>query len=144
MGITRTGAVSISTLSGDLTLNQSVATTSTANNAVVLNAGSAAAAGTGAGGNLIVNGGSTVTVGSGGQATLYTGTVAGSTGLTALVGSGSGRFRYNSDETTTNFTSALGAGVNAVYRESPTVTSTADNLTRTYGTATAATTSLAG
>ncbi|MFS9598951.1 hypothetical protein Q6311_28785, partial [Klebsiella variicola] len=88
-----------------------------ANNAVVLNAGSSAAAGTGAGGNLIVAGGSTVGVGSGGRATLYSGTVAGSTGLTALVGSGSGNFRYGSNATTTNFTTPLGAGVNAVYRE---------------------------
>ncbi|HEY8875918.1 MAG TPA: YDG domain-containing protein, partial [Roseateles sp.] len=143
-GITRSGAVSLSTLSGDLTLNQSVSTSSTASNAVVLNAGSSAAAGTGAGGNVIVAGGSTVSVGSGGRATLYTGTVAGSTGLTGLVGSGSGRFRYGSDETATNFTTPLGAGVNAVYRESPTVTITADNLTRTYGTPTAATVSLAG
>ncbi|MDP0880771.1 hypothetical protein, partial [Klebsiella variicola] len=44
IGVTRAGAVSLSTLTGNLTLNQSVTTTSTANNAVVLNAGSSAAA----------------------------------------------------------------------------------------------------
>jgi hypothetical protein len=39
------------------------------------------------------------------------------------VGSGSGRFRYNSDETTTNYTVALSPNVvNAIYREQPTAT----------------------
>ncbi|MFG6485545.1 YDG domain-containing protein [Roseateles sp. BYS78W] len=144
IGITRSGTVNLSTVSGDMTLGEAVSSTSTLSNAVVLNAGSAAAAGTGAGGNLMLTGSGTVSVGSGGRATLYSGTVAGSTGLTALVGSGSGRFRYDSDESTTNFSAALGAGVNAVYREQPTVAITADNLTRTYGTAVAATTSLTG
>ena len=64
------------------------------------------------------------------------GSVSGSTGLTALVGSGSGRFRYNSDEVTggNNYTLALSPNVvNAIYREQPTATANIDNYTVTYG-----------
>ncbi len=47
----------------------------------------------GSGGNITLATGKTIAVGTGGRATLYTGSVSGSTGLSALVGSGSGRFR---------------------------------------------------
>jgi filamentous hemagglutinin family protein len=129
--INATGTVDIATLTNDLTLTGSIVTTDATANAIKLNAGKSAAAGTAAGGHLIVSGG-TVTTGAGGRATLYTGGVSGSTGLTALVGSGSGRFRYNSDETATNYTTALGAGSYAVYREQPTVTTTASDASKTY------------
>jgi hypothetical protein len=61
-----------------------------------------------------------------------TGSVAGSTGLTALVGSGSGNFRYNSDEVTTNYSTALGAGKYAIYREAPSATINMSNDVKTY------------
>jgi hypothetical protein len=132
--INATGTVDIATLTNDLTLTGSIDTTDATADAIKLNAGKSATAGTAAGGNLIVSAG-TVTTGAGGRATLYTGGVAGSTGLTVLVGSGSGRFRYHADETT-DFSAggwtALGAGSYAIYREQPTVTTTASNDSKTY------------
>ncbi|MCS6319724.1 MAG: autotransporter-associated beta strand repeat-containing protein, partial [Nitrospira sp.] len=132
-GINATGPVRIETLSGDLTVAQNIATTNTGTSALILNAGKATAAGTITGGNLLISGAPTVTIGSGGRATLYSGSINGSTGLTGLVGSGSGRFRYNSDESTTNYTLALGSGLHVIYRENPTVSVAVENKTMTYG-----------
>ncbi|MDD2369506.1 MAG: YDG domain-containing protein, partial [Sulfuricurvum sp.] len=101
--------------------------------AIVLNAGISSAALTSSGGNILLSGTPTVSAASGGRVILYSGSVAGSTGLTELVGSGSGHFRYGSDETTTNYTTALGNGVYAIYREQPTLSITVDNKTITYG-----------
>ena len=75
---------------------------------------------------------------------LYTGSVSGSTGLTASVGAGSGRFRYNSDVAKDNFTTALESGLYAIFREQPTVTVAAANQAVTYGTAPAITYTLSG
>jgi filamentous hemagglutinin family protein len=131
-GVSATGQVNIATLTGDLTLEEDVATTDTSNAALLLNAGRNAAAGTATGGNVVFSGSPSVTVGTGGRATLMTGTVAGSTGLTDLAGAGSGRFRYNSDESAANYTLALGAGLYAVYREQPTTTVSVDDEIITY------------
>ncbi|CAN7322838.1 YDG domain-containing protein [Pseudorhodoferax sp. LjRoot39] len=131
-GIDASGAVSVATASGDLTLAQNVATTDASAAALLLNAGQSAAAGNAAGGNLVFTGSGGVSVGAGGRATLMSGSVAGSTGLTALVGAGSGRFRYNSDESATNYSTALGVGNYAVYRERPVITITANNDSKTY------------
>jgi hypothetical protein len=131
--------VSIGTLTSDLTLSQNVATTNATASAVILNAGISTAAGTSSGGNLLVTGTPTVSVGSGGMAKLFSGSIGDSTGLTALVGSGSGRFRYNADETTNFATGSwtnLGAGVNAIYRERPSASGTISSATITYGDAT--------
>ena len=139
------GLINISTTTGDLTLTGNVSTTSADAAAIQLNAGSSASAGTATGGNIVLTGSPTVTVGTGGKAILYTGSVSGSTGLTTLVGSGSGRFRYNSDETTTNYTTALTAGLNAVYREAVSTTSTATTPAAiTYGAALPTLTGTAG
>ena len=129
--VTSTGTVDVATLTGNLTLTGAVATTNATATAIKLNAGKNAAAGTAAGGDILVAGGSAST-GAGGYANLYSGSVSGSTGLTALVGSGSGRFRYNSDETAANYTTALTAGTNAIYREHPAVTTTANDDNKTY------------
>ena len=131
VALTATGTVDIATLTDDLTLTGAVSTGDTTASAVTLNADKNTVAGTSTGGNIIVNGGS-VTVGAGGTAKLFSGSVSGSTGLTALVGSGSGNFRYNSDETNTNYTTALATAKNAIYREQPTVTTTASNDTKVY------------
>ncbi|MEZ5723773.1 MAG: YDG domain-containing protein [Paracoccaceae bacterium] len=136
-GISASGDVKIETLSGNLNIAQSVTTTSTTANAVLLNAGRAAAAGTATGGNITVADGATVTAGGGGSVRLLSGSVTGSTGLTGLIGTGSGRFRYNSDETVTNYTTALPAGEpGAIYREAVLVSGAIDNNTVTYGDAT--------
>ena len=102
---------------------------------MIFNAGSSTAAGTSTGGNIIISSSPTFTTGSGGRMTYYTGSISGSTGLTSLIGSGSNRFRYNSDETTTNYSAALSSGKYAIYREQPTLTITAASETVTYGTA---------
>ena len=135
-GINTTGAVSVSTLTGDLTVAKDVTTTNTTTSAVALHAGKSTTVGTASGGNIIVSGSPQITVGSGGRATLYTGSVSDSTGLTSFIGSGSGKFRYNANETT-NFATGgwtnLSSGVYAVYRERPSVTMTVDGKTITYG-----------
>ncbi|MEJ2199713.1 MAG: filamentous hemagglutinin N-terminal domain-containing protein, partial [Desulfuromonadaceae bacterium] len=142
--VSASGTVDIATLTGDLTLTGAVSTSDATASAITLNAGENTAAGTATGGDLIISGGS-VGTGAGGRATLYSGSVSGSTGLTTLIGSGSGNFRYNSDETTTNFTTALGTGKYAIYREQLTLTCTAENKIMTYGgTTPALTTTLSG
>ncbi|WP_367847173.1 YDG domain-containing protein [Rhodoferax sp. WC2427] len=131
-GISASGPVSIGTASGDLTVAQTVASTDTGSAAVLLNAGVSSNAGTSTGGNIVLSGSPGITTGSGGRATLMTGSVSGSTGLTAFIGSGSGRFRYNSDEATTNYSTGLGSGSYAVYREAPSITVTVNNASKTY------------
>ena len=127
-GIAATGAVDLATKTGDLTLSNNVS-----GSTIVANAGKNTAAGTSTGGNVVVTGSPTLTASSG-NAAIYTGSVSGSTGLTARIGSGTGKFRYGSDESTTNFSTALGATGNyAIYREQPTFS--VDNTTSVYGAA---------
>ena len=70
-------------------------------------------------------------VGTGGRTTLFTGSVAGSTGL----GITSGNSRFASDEVTTGYnttTAPLGSGIFAIYRESPILTAAFINASKTY------------
>ena len=129
--VTSTGKVNIAALTGNLTLTNTITTSDSTDSAVTLNAGKNESAGTAGGGNIIVSGGS-VLVGEGGTAKLYSGSVSGSTGLTGLIGSGSTNFRYNSDESASNYSSALSSGIHGIYREQPTVTITAGDDSRTY------------
>lgn len=125
--ITTSGKIDIATQTGDLTIAGNIAAGSTDSDAIILNAGKSEAAGTASGGNIIHQSGS-ITTGADGRALLYTGSVAGSTGVAELVGIGSGHFRYNSSEGNHNFTKALGdSGIFAIYREQPVVTVTANN-----------------
>ena len=130
--ITATGVVNVATQTGNMTLNGTIATTETTSSAMTLNAGKNTAAGTSTGGDIIHTSG-TITTGTNGRATLYSGSISGSTGLTTLIGSGSGNFRYNSDETATNYTTALGSGNYVIYREQPIITIAPDTKTITYG-----------
>lgn len=130
-GLTGTGALSVATANGDIQLDGPLATSAGGSNAIVLNAGRNAAAGTAGGGNIVAGSGASVTMGAGGQAVLYTGAINGSTGVAALAGPGS--FRYGSDETTSAYSRALGTGVNVVYREQPTVTLQVADATSIYG-----------
>jgi len=81
VGITASGAVRIETLTGDLAVTENISTTSTAVDALVLNAGKnkavaeAAAFYDGSGGNITIAAGKTLSVGTGGRGTLYSGTV---------------------------------------------------------------------
>ncbi|TWU48137.1 beta strand repeat-containing protein [Rubripirellula reticaptiva] len=141
-GIAASGTVNLATQSGDLTITQNVATTNTTASAITLNAGRSTSAGTASGGNLILSNSHSITVGTGGRATFYTGGIADSLGLTDAVGSGSGRFRYNSDEADTNYSLSLGTGPFGIYREQPSITITAIDASTTYGTAPTLTTSI--
>ncbi|WP_230256355.1 YDG domain-containing protein [Rhodopirellula halodulae] len=132
-GITASGEVVIATRSGDLTISQNLLTTDGTSLAIILNAGLDADAGTATGGNLIFSGSPTVNAGAGGRVSLYSGSIADSSGMTALIGSGTDNFRYNSDETATNFTTPLGTGVHGIYRDQPTATLTANDTSVTYG-----------
>ena len=138
-GVTSTGTVDAATLSNNLTLSGNISTSDTGNTAIVLNAGLDTDFGTATGGNIIISGSPSFATGTGGRVLLYTGSVSGSTGLTASVGAGSGRFRYNSDVAKDNFTTALESGLYAIFREQPTVTVAAANQAVTYGTAPAIT-----
>lgn len=143
--VAATASVDVATLSGNLNVVGTVSTTSTASDAMSLNAGKSSASATATGGDVIIASGATLTTGSGGRATIYTGSIAGSTGVGTLVGTGSGKFRYNSDESTTNYTTALGSGTYAVYRERPTLTVSANNQSLVYGaTPSAPTTTITG
>ena len=133
-GINATGTVDVSTQTGNLTLGGNITAGSTAANAITLNAGRSTAAGTSPGGDVIVSGSPTISTGAGGRATLYTGSVSGSTGLASLIGSGSGNFRYNSDESAANYSVSLGSGKYGIFRERPTITITANSPAAiTYG-----------
>ena len=133
-GINATGDVSIATQTGDLTIAENVATSATSATALILNAGKSANVGAAVGtdniGNIKVNTGKTVSVGSNGIAQLMTGSISGNTTVAGLASAG--HFRYNSDETNTNYNTALGSGVNVIYREQPTLTVNVNNDTKTY------------
>ncbi|PUE10843.1 hypothetical protein B9Z51_00355 [Limnohabitans sp. T6-5] len=113
---------------GNLSVTQAISTTNATSAAVFLEAGKSTAAGTATGGNVSLSGSGAVTVGTGGRITYETGSLTGSTGLGVVAGNN----RYNSDETTTNYTAALGAGAYAVYREQPLVTVQVNNASKTY------------
>ncbi len=131
----------MSTRVGDLTLANDLFCANTSATAVILNAGLDTAAGTADGGNIIISGAPQILSG---RALFYTGSVNGSTGLTDFIGSGTGRFRYNSDETATNYTAPLGGGLYAIYREKPTFTVTTGNQEITYGDALSFTSTITG
>jgi filamentous hemagglutinin family protein len=118
-GIKADGAISLETGTGNINVGGNIVSNSTGSNAITLNAGKSASAGTATGGDIIVSNGATFTTGSGGRATLYTGSITNSPNLAGL-----GNSRYGSDEVATNFTTPLGSGVYAVYRERPTITVT--------------------
>ena len=140
VGLTASGPVTLSTYSGNLTLANDIVTINTGTSAVTLNAGKVSIAlgnngvGNTTSGNVVLGGG-TITTGTNGRVRVFTGSIADSTGLGTLVGAGSGRFRYGSTASTTNYTTALGnSGIYAIYRERPTVTWTSSSgQTVAYG-----------
>lgn len=129
-GISASGTVSIATQKGDLTVSQNIS----AANLVLSADRDSAVGGAGTGGNVKFSGSPSITVS--GLGKIYTGSVTGSTGVTTLVGSGSGRFRYNSDEASAGYdtaNSALSSGLYAIYRQQPIITLiTAANVSTAY------------
>jgi hypothetical protein len=113
---------------GNLSVQQAIGTTNTTDSAIVLTAGKPTNAGTSAGGDVSMSGSGSLSTGAGGRATIYTGSLSGSTGLSITTGNN----RYNSDESSTNYSAALGSGTYAIYREKPTITVLVNNASKTY------------
>ena len=150
-GISTTGDILVKTLSGDLTIDGAVTTTSATATALTLEAGSAADRVASPGvadtnGDVVIASGGSLSIGAGGSGVIYTGSIAGSTGLSSVVGAGD--FRYWSDTNGhTGYTTPLGSGISAVYREQPivSVSVTAPGSGRTYdGTTTSVTPLITG
>lgn len=115
-GIFASGTVFVETLSGNITLAQSISTTNTSATAITLNADKNTAIAALTGGNIIVTGTPAITMGSGGIARLFSGSDPNSPGLTTLAG-GSANVRIFADETTSTFSPVLAANnVYAIYR----------------------------
>jgi filamentous hemagglutinin family protein len=126
--IALTGGTANLAADGHLSVTQGISTTNATANALVMNAGKATNAGTASGGDIQFSGSGSVGVGTGGRATLFTGSLAGSTGL----GIATGNNRYNSDEQSTNYTAALSGGIYAIYREAPTLSVRFNDASKTY------------
>ncbi len=112
----------------NLAVTNAISTTNASNAAVFLEAGKSANAGTASGGDVTISGNGSIAVGSGGRTTIMTGSISGSTGLGVVAGNS----RFNSDELTTNFTTAMGSGLYAIYREAPSATITINDDSKTY------------
>jgi hypothetical protein len=125
------GKIDVATTTGDITLNGNIATTSTAADAITINAGKSKSAGNSTGGDIVHQSG-TITTGTNGRTTFYTGSIVGSNTLATLIGSGTNRFRYNSDELSAGYTTALGSGLYAIYREQPTISINPNTKSMTY------------
>jgi outer membrane protein OmpA-like peptidoglycan-associated protein len=134
-GITATGIVSLSTVSGDLHVNAPITTSNlgSSNTPITLNAGTSSAAGTSTGGDIKIASGVTITSTGGGRTTLYTGGVTGSTGINNVVSYGSGNFRYNASQASLPADVASSAtGYYAIYREQPTIAVQADDKSKIF------------
>jgi autotransporter-associated beta strand protein len=134
-GITATGIVSLSTVSGDLHVNAPITTSNlgSSNTPITLNAGTSSAAGTSTGGDIKIASGVTITSTGGGRTTLYTGGVTGSTGINNVVSYGSGNFRYNAIQASLPADVASSAtGYYAIYREQPTIAVQADDKSKIF------------
>ena len=132
-GVQSASTIDVSTSTGSLELQAPVITSNASSAAITLHAAKSANALTSTGGDLVLSAGGQLQMGAGGRASLYSGSIAGSTALANLVGAGTGRFRYGSDETTTNYSNALGSGLYLIYRERPSITLTGASQTITYG-----------
>ena len=150
-GVDAGGDILASTQTGDLTIDGAVTTTSATATALTLEAGKSADRVASPGladtnGDVVIASGGSLSIGAGGSGVIYTGSIAGSTGLSSVVGAGD--FRYWSDTNGhTGYTTPLGSGISAIYREQPIflVTVTAPGSGRTYdGVTTSATPSVTG
>ncbi len=135
-GVNATGPVDIRVVDGGLYLMENVTTADASANALTLVAHASHGAGSTNGTNITLADTATISVGAGGRGILYTGRIFDSQNLIdAVGGAGSGRFRFNSDEVTTNYTLPLGEGLNIVYRSPSYVHVLPEDATSVYGTA---------
>lgn len=124
--IDTTGKINIYTVNeGPITLRSDITTTSTSDDAIVINAGRTISAGSitnpsGDEVNIVVENGSPVdiTAGSGGTVKLYTGSIANSIGIGEMATSSDYK-QYNSDKDTdlSDYMNDFGAGRYVIYRE---------------------------
>lgn len=139
-GITSTGDINLSVSNGNLFVERSIST----NSNLTLNAGesisivspyTATNSNNPYGPNIILTPSQTITVGSNSTGKLYTGgfSNSGATLAAYLSALGSNKSRYNSDETTSRFTTAIGNGLTAIYRQNPSLTVTAPDVSIVYG-----------
>ena len=145
-GVTATGDIQLESRNGNIFVNQNISTGSINNTAIQLNAGEALSPGANTGSdsaanpygpNIVLTSGKTITTGSGGRATLFSGSGSGggATMSAYVSASGSGRFRYNSDEASTNYSAPLSSGLYAILRQNPTLTVSANSTSMVYGAA---------
>ena len=134
-GLTSSGQIKVYTYTGDLTISQNVATSSTAHvntsPALILSAGTLYPADYLYGGNVVISGTPSFSVGSGGIADIYSGNPGLSTGLdtrVAAAGTNSITYPYNT-QYSTNYASSpsyystpSAAGYNVIYRSNTSVT----------------------
>lgn len=130
-GINATGTVDVQTLSGNLTVAKNVVTTDVTSSAVVLNASrstniasAAPAVGADTAGDILIGDGVSIATGANGRVSLYTGSIDNSLGVKAAAGcmtsiENCSNLRYGSDQTTTRYSTVLGTGTFAIYRERP-------------------------
>jgi len=124
--IDTTGTINIYTVNdGPITLTSAISTTSTADDAIIINAGRDIPAGTVTNQNddevnIVVEDGSPVrfTTGAGGTVKLYTGSITNSTGIGAMATSSNYKI-YNGDKDTdlSNYVNEFGNGKYIIYRE---------------------------
>ena len=141
-GVSASGDMNISVLNGNIFVERSIATQGN----LTLNAGAsismaspyiATNTNNPYGPNIILSPSQTISVGATSTGRLYTGGFGNSGAALAsylrILGSGGNNSRYNSDETTSNFTTPIGTGLTAIYRQKPILTVTAPDVTTIYG-----------
>lgn len=114
-GVYSTGEVLIETGTGNINLVRNISTTSGSADAVRINAGKTKEPNDETGGDIIVSGSPTLQTGANGIVKMFSGSEAGSTGLTTLVG-GSNFVYYGADETSTLTPTPTQGNKYAIYR----------------------------
>jgi len=157
-GITALGPIRLASYFGNIFVKQTIwnKSASSDSNAIVLNAGKGLDVGPNLGSDRVINPyGPNIVLSAGADikmtdtqstAILYSGSSSNS-GLVLrnYMGANSGRFRYNSNESITNFNLAsLSTGLYAIYRENPTLTVTAVDTSSVYGASVTPTYAIAG
>ena len=130
-GITTSGTLNLASTTGDISINNQITSTNTTASAVVINAGKSKNSRNNTGGNVVFGTGIRVVLDAAATGKIYSGSLAETT-LATMIGSGTGRFRYDSDEVTTSYTTALSTGLYGIYRQRPTLSSAASDITKTY------------
>ena len=126
-------SMDIETITGNITIAGDLYAASSSSSAIVIAAGTALLQGSSTtGSDILISGAPTISTGAGGRATLFTGTLSGSTGFTSAVVA-AGNYRYNSTMLISGYTAPLSSGVYLIYRQRPVLTIMANNVNMIYG-----------